>query len=68
MTPADLRTLIRTVPDFPAPGIMFRDITTLIGHARDLPRASAILPGAPPLRAQSWWREWRRAASFSARR
>ena len=33
MTPADLRSLIRTVPDFPAPGILFRDITTLIGHA-----------------------------------
>ena len=33
MTPADLRSLIRTVPDFPASGILFRDITTLIGHA-----------------------------------
>ena len=32
MTPAELRALIRTVPDFPAPGILFRDITTLIGH------------------------------------
>ncbi len=32
MTPADLRALIRTVPDFPQPGILFRDITTLIGH------------------------------------
>ena len=26
----DLKALIRTVPDFPKPGIMFRDITTLI--------------------------------------
>ena len=32
MTPDDLKALIRTVPDFPAPGILFRDITTLIGH------------------------------------
>ena len=32
MTPADLRALIRTVPDFPQPGILFRDITTLIGN------------------------------------
>ena len=32
MTPADLRALIRTVPDFPQPGILVRDITTLIGH------------------------------------
>ena len=28
---AQLRALIRTVPDFPKPGVMFRDITTLIG-------------------------------------
>jgi adenine phosphoribosyltransferase len=26
----DLRTAIRTIPDFPKPGIMFRDITTLL--------------------------------------
>ena len=32
MTPADLKALIRTVPDFPKPGILFRDITTLIAH------------------------------------
>ena len=25
----DLRDHIRTVPDFPKPGIMFRDVTTL---------------------------------------
>ena len=28
----DLKALVRTVPDFPLPGILFRDITTLIGH------------------------------------
>jgi adenine phosphoribosyltransferase len=32
MTPDDLKTLIRSVPDFPKAGILFRDITTLIGH------------------------------------
>jgi len=26
----DLRSLIRTIPDYPKPGILFRDITTLI--------------------------------------
>lgn len=26
----DLRTLIREIPDFPKPGILFRDITTLL--------------------------------------
>jgi adenine phosphoribosyltransferase len=29
----DLKELIRTIPDYPKAGIMFRDITTLIGHA-----------------------------------
>ncbi|NML95252.1 adenine phosphoribosyltransferase [Novosphingobium olei] len=32
MTVDDLKHLVRTVPDFPAPGILFRDVTTLIGH------------------------------------
>ncbi len=30
----DLKGLIRTIPDYPKPGIMFRDITTLIGNAK----------------------------------
>ncbi|MGA7003320.1 MAG: adenine phosphoribosyltransferase, partial [Pseudolabrys sp.] len=29
----DLRATIRTIPDYPKPGIMFRDITTLLGDA-----------------------------------
>lgn len=32
MTPEELKGLVRTVPDFPHTGIMFRDITTLISH------------------------------------
>lgn len=32
MSPADIKALIRTIPDFPADGIQFRDITTLIAH------------------------------------
>jgi adenine phosphoribosyltransferase len=28
----DIKSLIRTIPDFPKPGIMFRDITTLLKH------------------------------------
>ena len=27
----DLRSAIRNIPDYPKPGIMFRDITTLLG-------------------------------------
>ncbi len=28
----DLKAAIRTIPDFPKPGIMFRDVTTLMGE------------------------------------
>ncbi len=36
MTSEALKGLIRTVPDFPEPGIQFRDITTLIGHSEGM--------------------------------
>lgn len=39
MSPDELKALIRTVPDFPEPGILFRDITTLIGHGQGLAAA-----------------------------
>jgi adenine phosphoribosyltransferase len=29
----DLKSLVRTIPDYPKPGIMFRDVTTLLTHA-----------------------------------
>ena len=29
---AHLKSLVRTIPDFPKPGILFRDITTLLGN------------------------------------
>jgi adenine phosphoribosyltransferase len=35
----DLTNIIRTIPDYPKPGIMFRDITTLLGDARAFRRA-----------------------------
>ncbi len=35
----DLRSAIRTIPDYPKPGIKFRDITTLLGNARAFRRA-----------------------------
>jgi adenine phosphoribosyltransferase len=35
----DLKGAIRTIPDYPKPGIMFRDITTLLGNARAFRRA-----------------------------
>lgn len=35
----DLKTAVRTIPDYPKPGIMFRDITTLLADARAFRRA-----------------------------
>jgi len=39
-SPADLAALIRDVPDFPKPGILFKDITTLL---RDGPAFKAAI-------------------------
>lgn len=39
MSPDELKALVRTVPDFPEPGIQFRDITTLISHGEGLAAA-----------------------------
>src|SRR5690606_17767946 len=36
---SDLRAAVRTIPDYPKPGILFRDITTLLGDARAFRRA-----------------------------
>ncbi|MGV6872663.1 adenine phosphoribosyltransferase [Pseudochelatococcus sp. B33] len=35
----DIRAAIRSIPDYPRPGVVFRDITTLLGNARALRRA-----------------------------
>lgn len=45
---ADIAALIRTIPDFPKPGIQFRDITTLLldakGFAASIERLAAAVP------------------------
>ena len=38
---SDLKSLIRTIPDYPKPGIMFRDVTTLLGDAQGFKAAIA---------------------------
>jgi adenine phosphoribosyltransferase len=37
----DLKALIRTIPDYPKKGIMFRDVTTLLGNAAGFKSAIA---------------------------
>ncbi|MGH6889278.1 MAG: adenine phosphoribosyltransferase [Rhizomicrobium sp.] len=39
MMDAEFRSVIRSIPDYPKPGIVFRDITTLLGHAASFRRA-----------------------------
>lgn len=34
MDNAELKALIRTIPDYPRSGVMFRDVTTLFAHAQ----------------------------------
>jgi adenine phosphoribosyltransferase len=35
----DLKASVRSIPDYPKPGVIFRDITTLLGNARAFRRA-----------------------------
>src|SRR5262245_61300401 len=46
----DLKSLIRTIPDYPKKGIMFRDVTTLMGNAEGF-RAAIEQMAAPFARA-----------------
>ena len=50
----ELRDLIRTVPDFPQPGVQFRDVTPLLADAAGLAGAVELLAGyAQRLRPQA---------------
>ena len=46
----DLKGLIRTIPDYPKPGIQFRDVTTLLGDAQGF--KAAIAQMAEPFRTR----------------
>jgi len=48
VTSDDLRKLIRDIPDFPKPGILFRDITPLLEEPDGLPAAASLM--AAPFR------------------
>jgi adenine phosphoribosyltransferase len=48
VTVSDFKGLIRTIPDYPKPGIMFRDVTTLFGDAQGF--KAAIAQMAEPYR------------------
>lgn len=46
MEKAELQALVRAIPDFPKPGILFRDITPLIKNARGFASAIDMLADA----------------------
>ncbi len=46
MTPTELQALIRDIPDFPQPGILFRDITPLLADYRAFVSAIDLMSGA----------------------
>lgn len=50
MTPAQIETFLRDVPDFPKPGILFKDITPLLRSAEALSATCGLL--AEPFRDQ----------------
>ena len=43
----DLKLKIRTIPDFPKPGIQFRDITTLLADPQAFNCSGAIRKALP---------------------
>ena len=53
MTPDQLRALVRTIPDHPRPGILFRDVTTLLldpaGLAAAIDRLAETVTDKPDL-------------------
>ena len=53
MSNDNLLRLIRTIPDVPSPGIMFRDITPLLGDAEGFRQTIAALIDAAPSRTVS---------------
>ena len=66
----DIKSLIRTIPDYPKPGIMFRDVTTLINDAKGfrravddllLPHAGAKIDKVAGIEAREWFRSARGA-------
>lgn len=46
----DLKSLVRTIPDYPKPGILFRDVTTLLADPRGF--KAAIMRLAEPFRTE----------------
>jgi len=54
VTPAEIKALVRSVPHFPAPGILFRDITSLLAHPEGFAATiDHLVEAARPARASA---------------
>jgi hypothetical protein len=63
-----VRNLIRDIPDFPQPGILFRDITPLLSDPRAFTSFSTRSPSASWARTSTrWWASSRAASSSEGR-
>lgn len=49
----DLKSTIRAIPDYPKPGIIFRDVTTLMGHSGAFTHALDLLTEAYKARSMN---------------
>ena len=58
---------IRIIKDFPKPGILFRDITTLLKHPRAMAETILEMKNFVKNRAQRPSLAWKQEASFSQR-
>ena len=45
----DFAKAVRSIPDYPKPGITFRDITTLLGNARAFRTSKELFADSPHL-------------------
>ena len=66
MSAEGLRAKIREIPDFPKPGILFYDITTLLKDAAAYHEAIDLMVAPYRESASTWSWAWSRAASSSA--
>ena len=68
MSAEELRAKIREIPDFPKPGILFYDITTLLKDPEAYQEAIDLMLAPYMDERSTSWSAWSRAASSSARR
>ena len=58
-TMKDLKEYVRTIPDYPEPGVMFRDVTSILQNADGRSACGeAQRRSVPPLCQPAVWKRW----------